>query len=90
MEDEWAYPVHDDQLLFEYLMLEGAQAGLSWSTILNKRDNYRIAFKNFDIAAVSKFDAKKEQQLLQDKGIVRHAGKVRTALKNTHRYVHMF
>ena len=69
---EWGVPVHDDRLLFEFLVLEGAQAGLSWSTILNKRDNYREAFDNFDPALVAKYGEKKRQSLLANPGIVRN------------------
>src|SRR5450432_1085935 len=67
---EWGVPVHDDRLLFEFLILEGAQAGLSWETILKKRQNYRQAFANFEPTKVAKFDAKKQRQLMNDAGIV--------------------
>ena len=69
---EWGVPVHDDRLLFEFLVLEGAQAGLSWSTILNKRDNYRQAFDSFAPAIVAKYGEKKRQSLLSNPGIVRN------------------
>src|SRR5262245_62282721 len=69
---EWGVPVHDDQLLFEFLILEGAQAGLSWSTILKKRENYRLAFDGFDPAVVAKYGQRKQQALLADPGIVRN------------------
>jgi DNA-3-methyladenine glycosylase I len=75
-------PVHDDRLLFEFLILEGAQAGLSWSTILNKRENYRRAFDNFDARRVSKYDARKIKELLADPGIVRNKLKVAAAVQN--------
>jgi DNA-3-methyladenine glycosylase I len=79
---EWGVPVHDDRTLFEFLILEGAQAGLSWSTILNKRENYRAAFAEFDVAKVAKFSDKKIAALLQDPGIVRNRLKVQSAVFN--------
>src|SRR5882672_11495076 len=79
---EWGVPVHDDRLLFEFLVLEGAQAGLSWSTILNKRDNYRKAFDNFDAEKIAKYDARKIKKLLADAGIVRNKLKVAAAVQN--------
>lgn len=79
---EWGRPVHDDNRLFEMLILEGAQAGLSWTTILNKRENYRRAFANFDPAKVAGFDETKYQQLLNDPGIVRNRLKIRAAIIN--------
>ena len=79
---EWGVPVHDDRLLFEYLILEGAQAGLSWSTILNKRENYRAAFANFDPAKVALFSEKKMAALLLNPGIVRNRLKVHSAVTN--------
>lgn len=79
---EWGVPVHDDRLLFEMLILEGAQAGLSWSTILKKRDNYRQAFDNFDVRKVAKYDAKKEAALMQDAGIVRNRLKIASTIQN--------
>src|ERR1700736_2819436 len=69
---EWGVPVHDDRLLFEFLILEGAQAGLSWETILNKRKSYRAAFDHFDPASVAKYGKKKRKNLLSDSGIVRN------------------
>ena len=81
-DEEWGVPVHEDRLLFEFLTLEGAQAGLSWSTILKKRDNYRRAFANFEPAKVARFDAKKIRTLLRDGGIVRHRGKIESAVGN--------
>ncbi len=75
-------PVHDDRKLFEFLILEGAQAGLSWNTILNKRENYRKAFDRFDPARVARYDRKKTQQLLRDPGIVRNKLKVASAVEN--------
>jgi len=79
---EWGVPVHDDRLLFEFLILEGAQAGLSWATILRKRANYRIAFDNFDYEKVARYSEGKIAELLQDKGIVRNKLKVRAAVVN--------
>ena len=79
---EWGVPQHDDRVLFEFLILEGAQAGLSWETILKKRENYRKAFANFDPKKVAKFDAKKVASLLKDPGIVRNKLKVAGAVKN--------
>ena len=79
---EWGAPVHDDRVLFEFLILEGAQAGLSWSTILSKRGNYRAAFDRFDAEMVSKFDAARVEALLQNPGIVRNRLKVLSAVTN--------
>jgi DNA-3-methyladenine glycosylase I len=79
---EWGLPVHDDRTLFEFLILEGAQAGLSWSTILNKRENYRRAFDNFDPRKVAKYDARKIRKLLANPGIVRNRLKVASAVQN--------
>jgi len=75
-------PSHDDRHLFEMLVLEGAQAGLSWSTILNKRENYRRAFDNFDVEAVARFTPAKVEALLQDPGIVRNRAKIEAAIVN--------
>jgi DNA-3-methyladenine glycosylase I len=79
---EWGVPVHDDRLLFEFLILEGAQAGLSWSTILNKRENYRKAFDNFDAEKIARYDARKVKKLLADPGIVRNKLKIAAAIQN--------
>src|SRR5881398_2810903 len=79
---EWGVPLHDDRQLFELLILEGAQAGLSWSTILNKRDNYRRAFDNFDPARVARYDSRKVNTLLSDAAIVRNRLKIRSAVQN--------
>jgi DNA-3-methyladenine glycosylase I len=79
---EWGVPVHDDRLLFEFLILEGAQAGLSWSTILKKRDNYRRAFDNFDARKVAHYDARKVTKLLADAGIVRNRLKIAATIQN--------
>jgi DNA-3-methyladenine glycosylase I len=82
---EWGVPVRDDCLLFEFLTLEGAQAGLSWSTILKKRDNYRHAFSNFDITKVAKFDKRRVARLLNNPGIVRNRLKVESTIVNARR-----
>jgi DNA-3-methyladenine glycosylase I len=79
---EWGVPVHDDRLLFEFLILEGAQAGLSWETILKKRENYRRAFNNFDPAIVARFGPKTYKGLLADAGIVRNRLKIEAAVQN--------
>lgn len=79
---EWGLPLHDDRALFELLILEGAQAGLSWTTILKKRENYRAAFDRFDPRKVAKYDDHKIQQLLLDPGIVRNRLKVHSAVTN--------
>ena len=81
-DEEWGVPVHDDRTLFEFLILEGAQAGLSWNTILNKRENYRKAFDGFDPERVARYDRRKIQQLLRDPGIVRNKLKIRSAVEN--------
>ncbi len=79
---EWGVPVHDDQKLFEFLILEGAQAGLSWSTILNRRENYRKAFARFDPKRVAKFTARDVARLLKDAGIIRNRLKIESAIRN--------
>jgi DNA-3-methyladenine glycosylase I len=79
---EWGVPSRDDRHLFEMLILEGAQAGLSWSTILRKRENYREAFAGFDPARVARFDARKRAALMRDAGIVRHRQKIEAAVGN--------
>lgn len=79
---EWGVPVHDDRTLFEFLILEGAQAGLSWETILKKRDAYRAAFDNFDPRAVAKYDRRKVAELLANSGIIRNRLKISAAIQN--------
>jgi DNA-3-methyladenine glycosylase I len=79
---EWGVELHDDRRLFEFLILEGAQAGLSWSTILQKRDGYRKAFDDFDVRKISRYSEKKVQQLLADSGIVRNRLKINAAITN--------
>jgi DNA-3-methyladenine glycosylase I len=81
-DEEWGVPVHDDRVLFEFLILEGAQAGLSWSTILNKRENYRRAFDGFDAKRIAGYDRKKIRALLQDSGIVRNKLKIASSVEN--------
>ncbi|MCW8140186.1 MAG: DNA-3-methyladenine glycosylase I [Planctomycetota bacterium] len=81
-DEEWGVPVHDDRRLFEFVLLEGAQAGLSWLTILKRREGYRKAFAGFDPAKVARFDAKKRAALLADAGIIRNRAKVESAVKN--------
>jgi DNA-3-methyladenine glycosylase I len=82
---EWGVPSHDDRHLFEMLVLEGAQAGLSWTTILRKREGYRRAFSGFDATKVARFDARKIERLLADPGIVRNRLKVESAVENARR-----
>ena len=84
---EWGVPVHDDRKMFEFLVLEGAQAGLSWSTILNKRENYRRAFANFDPKKVAAFDGRAVRKLLADPGIVRNRRKVESAISNARAFL---
>ncbi|HEY8095676.1 MAG TPA: DNA-3-methyladenine glycosylase I [Methylobacter sp.] len=84
---EWGVPVHDDRLLFEFLILEGAQAGLSWSTILNKREGYRLAFDNFDAETVAGYDDKKINELLANPAIVRNKLKINAAVINAQAYL---
>ena len=81
-DEEWGVPVHDDRVLFEFLILEGAQAGLSWETILKKRDNYRRAFDRFDAKKIAAYDARKIKSLLNDPGIVRNRLKIAAAVLN--------
>ena len=84
---EWGVPQHDDTMLFEMLILETAQAGLSWSTVLKKRDNYRKAFANFDAAKIAHFDARKIAALMQDAGIVRNRLKIEGTVKNARAFL---
>ena len=81
-DEEWGVPVHEDRTLFEFLILEGAQAGLSWSTILNKRENYRAALDGFDAQRVARYDRRKVQQLLRNPGIVRNKLKIASTVEN--------
>ncbi len=84
-DEEWGYPVHDDRRLFEKISLEGFQSGLSWITILRKRENFRRAFANFDIEKISSFEEKDVKRLLQDAGIIRHRGKIEATINNAAR-----
>lgn len=81
-DEEWGVPVRDDRALFEFLILEGAQAGLSWDTILKKRQHYRAAFENFEATSVARFDQRKVNRLLADPGIVRNRLKIAAAIQN--------
>jgi DNA-3-methyladenine glycosylase I len=82
---EWGFPVHDDQRLFEKITLEGFQSGLSWLTILRKRENFRAAFDGFDIEKVARYTPRKVEQLLRNDGIVRHRGKIESTINNARR-----
>ena len=86
-DEEWGVPVHDDRVHFEMLVLEGAQAGLSWLTVLRKRENYRKAFDNFDVNKVAKYSEKKIEKLLQNPGIIRNRLKVRSAITNAQAFI---
>jgi DNA-3-methyladenine glycosylase I len=86
-DEEWGVPVHDDRTLFEFLVLEGAQAGLSWSTILNKRKNYRRVFAGFDPARLARFGARDVKRLLADAGIVRNRLKIESAIVNARAFL---
>jgi len=86
-DEEWGVPVHDDRLFFEFLTLEGAQAGLSWSTILNKRDAYREAFAHFEPERVARFDRKRVERLLTNPGIVRNRLKVESTVSNARAFL---
>src|SRR5882724_827372 len=81
-DEEWGVPQHDDRVLFEFLILEGAQAGLSWDTILKKRENYRAAFDRFDAKKIARYDRRKMQALMRDVGIVRNRLKIAAAVQN--------
>jgi DNA-3-methyladenine glycosylase I len=84
---EWGVPVHDDRVLFEFLILEGAQAGLSWTTILRKRDNYRAAFDGFDPQAVAQYEQQKVDELLANSGIIRNRLKIHAAIRNAQAFL---
>ena len=86
-DEEWGVPVHDDRKHFEFLILEGAQAGLSWSTILNRREGYRKAFADFDPEMVAQYDEKKYEELLQDVNIIRNKLKIKSAINNAQRFL---
>jgi DNA-3-methyladenine glycosylase I len=84
---EWGVPVHDDRMLFEFLILEGAQAGLSWETILNKRENYRRAFDRFNAAKIARYNHKKVRELIANAGIVRNRLKIASAISNAQAFL---
>lgn len=86
-DDEWGTPLHVDSKLFEFLILEGAQAGLSWSTILKKRENYRLAFDHFDAALIARYKTRKTAQLLKNEGIVRNKLKIASATRNANAFL---
>ena len=86
-DEEWGVPLHDDSVLLEYIILDGAQAGLSWLTILRKREGYRQAFEEFDAAKIAAYDDAKVELLLQDPGIVRNRQKVNSAVKNARAFL---
>jgi DNA-3-methyladenine glycosylase I len=86
-DEEWGVPVYDDQILFEFIILEGAQAGLSWSTILNKRENYRIALDNFNADKIAKYKQDKIDKLLNDPGIVRNRLKIKSTVENANAFL---
>ena len=88
-DEEWGYPVRDDRHLFEKISLEGFQSGLSWITILRKRENFRRAFDNFEIEKVSRFNNKDIDRLLQDAGIIRHRGKIEATINNAARAIEL-
>jgi DNA-3-methyladenine glycosylase I len=88
-DDEWGVPAHDDRMLFELLTLEGAQAGLSWLTILRKREGYRAAFDGFDVSKVARYTPKKVEKLLADPGIVRNRLKVESTVNNAQRILEL-
>jgi DNA-3-methyladenine glycosylase I len=83
-DEEWGVPVHEERALFELLTLEGAQAGLSWLTVLRRREGYRAAFDDFDLAKIVAYDERKIEELLKDPGIIRNRAKVRTTIGNAH------
>jgi DNA-3-methyladenine glycosylase I len=85
-DQEWGVPVHDDRMLFEFLTLEGAQAGLSWETILKKRQNYRKAFDNFDVKKIARYKQPQIDRLMDDAGIVRNRLKIESTIQNAHAF----
>ena len=88
-DNEWGVPLHDDRFLFEFLILEGAQAGLSWITILKKRENYRKAFDNFDPEKIAKYSDKKVEKLLKNEGIIRNRLKINAAVQNAKSFLNI-
>ncbi len=88
-DEEWSVPTHDDRTLFEFIVLESAQAGLSWETILNRREGYRKAFKNFDPKKIAKFNAKDIERLMNDAGIIRNRLKIQSAIHNANIFLNI-
>jgi DNA-3-methyladenine glycosylase I len=88
-DEEWGVPLHDDRRLFEFLILEGAQAGLSWDTILRKRENYRTAFDHFDVEKVARYDDEKVAKLLENGGIIRNRLKIASAVANARAFLNV-
>src|SRR5580698_9723800 len=86
-DEEWGVPVHNDRLLFEFLILEGAQAGLSWRTVLNKRENYRKAFDHFDAEKIARYNQAKVEKLMNNEGIIRNRLKIESAIKNARAFL---
>ena len=86
-DEEWGVPIHDERTLFEFLILEGAQAGLSWQTILNKRENYRAAFDQFNVEKVARYGEAKIAELLSNEGIVRNRLKIQSAIQNARAFI---
>ena len=86
-DEEWGVPVHDDRKHFEFLVLESAQAGLSWITVLRKRENYRKAYDDFDVSKVSEYDEAKTEELMQNEGIIRNRRKIEASINNAKRYL---
>lgn len=86
-DEEWGVPVHDDRILFEFLILEGMQAGLSWSTILRKRENFRLAFDNFDPELIARYDQRKVKELMTDAGIIRNLRKIESSIGNAQAFL---
>lgn len=86
-DEEWGIPTHDDRQLFEMLVLESFQAGLSWITILKKRENFKKAFDNFDVVKVANYDENKVNELRENAGIIRHKGKINAAIKNAQAFI---
>jgi len=86
---EWGTPIHDNRLLFEFLILEGAQVGLSWNTILQKRENFRVAFDNFDYNKIAKYTEQKVEELMNNKGIIRNKRKIEAIISNAKALLHV-
>ena len=86
-DEEWGVPLHDDQKLFEFLILEGVQAGLSWRTVLHKRENYRKAYDNFNVAKIARYDERKFNELMNNAGIIRNKLKIKASINNAQRFL---